>query len=646
MNRDNVIGLLLIAAIFIGYSILTAPTEEQKEEARRMQDSIRQVQLADQERLREAEQRLTEEGQQADTADDIQIPDHADPDSVYLATLRDQLGHFAGAAQGEKKTFSIENELIKLTINNKGGFVESVELKEYKTWTKEPLVLFFGDTNEFNLQFYSANRLISTRELYFTPLLNNQKTENLEDIVLSTNDSVSVSMRLYPDNHTPENPRYMEWVYVVKGDDYMINMHLNTVGMQDVIASNSTFMNLDWQIDMPRQEKSRKNEQNVSTIYYKYLGDDVENLRETRDASETLRTSIRWISFKQQFFSSVIIAESSFSSAQISHTAFDETNENFLKRMTASIDIPYNSRENNHFPMSFYFGPNHFQTLKQYDLELESQIPLGWLLMGWINRYIVIPIFNYLSSFDISYGIIILLLTLMLKLALFPIAYKTYLSSARMRVLKPDIDQLSEKFPKKEDAMKKQQAVMALYKKAGVNPMAGCVPMLLQLPILLALFRFFPASIELRQESFLWADDLSTYDSIMDLPFTIPFYGDHVSLFTLLMTVSTIIYTRMNSQMMSTGAQMPGMKTMIYIMPVMLLGIFNNFAAGLSYYYFLANVITFGQMYAFRFMIDEDKIRKKIEANKKKPVKKSGWQKRLEDMAKQQQQQQKKKARK
>jgi YidC/Oxa1 family membrane protein insertase len=416
--------------------------------------------------------------------------------------------------------------------------------------------------------------------------------------------------------------------------------------MQDVIAANSTFMNLDWRVDLLRQEKSRKNEQNVSTIYYKFTGEDVESLRETRDASETLRTSVKWISFKQQFFSSVLIAANSFTSAQIAHTAFAETEDDLIKRMTASIDIPYNSRENNNFPMHFYFGPNHFQTLKAYDLDLEKQIPLGWAIMGWINRFIVIPVFNYLSSFNWSYGIIILVLTLMLKLVLFPIAYKTYLSSARMRVLKPEIDELNEKFPKKEDAMKKQQAVMALYKKAGVNPMAGCVPMLLQLPILLALFRFFPASIELRQEAFLWADDLSSYDSILDLPFTIPFYGAHVSLFTLLMTVSTIIYTRMNSQMMSTGTQMPGMKTMLYIMPIMLLGIFNNFASGLSYYYFLANVITFGQMYAFRFMIDEGKIRRKIEENKKKPVKRSGWQKRLEDMAKQQQQQQKKKLKK
>jgi YidC/Oxa1 family membrane protein insertase len=643
MSRDNIIGLLLIAAIFIGYSILTAPTEEQKQEARRIQDSIRELRLAEQEMLREEQSRVNEESATMEL-ESLELSEihEEESDSLRLAALRNQLGYFAGAAAKEKESITIESELLKLNISTKGGFVESVELKKYKTWEKEPLILFFDENNIFNLQFYSTNRLIGTQGLVFSPYIGGEPLRDGYNITINPSDSLTLSLRLYPDNHTPESPKYLEWVYHIRDNDYMIDIQLNTVGLQDVIAANSTFLNLDWRIDMPRQEKSRKNEQNVSTVYYKYLGDDVGKLRETRDASQSLTTSVKWISFKQQFFSSVLIAGNSFSSAQVSTITFDESYDDLLKRMTASIDIPYNSRENNQFPMSFYFGPNHFQTLKQYGLELESQIPLGWAIMGWINRFVVIPVFNYLDSFNLNYGIIILLLTLMLKLALFPIAYKTYLSSARMRVLKPDIDALSEKFPKKEDAMKKQQAVMALYKKAGVNPMAGCVPMLLQLPILLALFRFFPASIELRQEGFLWADDLSSYDSILDLPFTIPFYGDHVSLFTLLMTVSTIIYTRMNSQMMNTGTQMPGMKTMLYIMPVMLLGIFNNFASGLSYYYFLANVITFGQMYAFRFMIDEDKIHKRIEENKKKPVKKSGWQKRLEDMAKQQQVQQKK----
>jgi len=644
MNRDNIIGLLLIFAILIGFGILNTPSEEERHEARRTQDSIRLAQQEEQERLREA--RAEEQMAQEDPALDTTPTEIADEesDTVSLAALRDKMGFFAGSAIGEEEAFIIENEVLKLYFTNKGGRIESVELKEYKSWEKEPLRLFLADDNIFNLQFYSANRLISTQELYFTPETQAYLSGEDNHIKVSPDDSLQFSMRLYPDNHTEDNPKYMELMYVIKGDDYMIDFNLNTVGMQDVIASNSTFLNLDWEVDLLRQEKSRKNEINTTTIYYKYLNDDVERIRETRDGEETMSTRVRWVSFKQQFFSSVMIANEGFSGAQISTNSYDEeTHEDLLKRVTANLDIPYNSRENNSIPMHFYFGPNHFNTLKSYDMKLESQIPLGWALFGWINRYVVIKVFNYLDSFNFNYGIIILILTFMLKLVLFPIAYKTYLSSARMRVLKPDIEEINKKFPKKEDAMKKQQAVMGLYKKAGVNPMAGCVPMLLQFPILIAMFRFFPASIELRQEGFLWADDLSTYDSILDLPFTIPFYGDHVSLFTLLMAVSTVIYTRMNSQMMSTGTQMPGMKTMLYFMPVMLLFVFNSFASGLSYYYFLANVITFGQMFAFRFMIDEDKIRNKIEANKKKPVKKSGWQKRLEDMAKQQQQKQKQK---
>jgi YidC/Oxa1 family membrane protein insertase len=280
--------------------------------------------------------------------------------------------------------------------------------------------------------------------------------------------------------------------------------------------------------------------------------------------------------------------------------------------------------------------------MRKYKLDLERQIPLGWsfFLMQWINRFVVIPVFAWLGSYGWNYGIVILLLTIMLKIVLFPIAYRTYRSTAKMRVLKPEVDEIAKKFPKKEDAMKKQQATMALYKQVGVNPMAGCVPMLLQFPILIALFRFFPASIELRQKSFLWAEDLSSYDSIATLPFEIPFYGDHVSLFTLLMTISTIIYTYMNNQMMSSSQQMPGMKTMMYLMPIMFLGWFNSYASGLSYYYMLANLITFGQMFVIRRTINEEKIYKKLQENKKKPKKQSGFQKRLEEAARKRQAQQ------
>ncbi|MFP4287614.1 MAG: membrane protein insertase YidC [Bacteroidales bacterium] len=632
MNRDNIIGLILIFVILIGFSIWNAPSEEEKEQMRRAQDSIRALREAEQELIRE-KQALEKE---TTNEEELVLDDQEVPDSVKTALLKDRLGLFAGAATGEDQIITIENDLMIIKVSRKGGHPYSVELKNYKTWDQQPLMLFYGDRNEFDLQFYSQNRLVSTQNLYFTP--DTRANQSNGTYKVSGEDSLTFSMRLYPDNHTQGLPKYLEYKYTIRGNEYMVDFDINTVGMYDVIASNTSFFNLTWNKDVPRLEKSRKNEMNNTTVYYKFLNDEVDRLRETRDGTEKLSAGIKWIAYKQQFFTSVLIAGESFNNAVVSTESFDESNEDFLKRMESNIDIAFTGGADNNIPLSFYFGPNHFNTLKAHNLSLESQIPLGWALFGWINRYIVIKVFNYLDSFNLNYGIIILILTLMLKLVLFPIAYKTYLSSARMRVLKPEIEELGKKFPKKEDAMKKQQATMSLYRKAGVNPMAGCVPMLLQFPILIAMFRFFPASIELRQEGFLWADDLSSYDSILQLPFEIPWYGDHVSLFTLLMTVSTILYTKMNSQMMSTGTQMPGMKTMLYMMPVMLLFVFNSYASGLSYYYFLANIITFIQMYAFRFMIDEDKIRHKIEHNKKKPVKKSSWMKRLEDMQKQQQQ--------
>jgi YidC/Oxa1 family membrane protein insertase len=315
----------------------------------------------------------------------------------------------------------------------------------------------------------------------------------------------------------------------------------------------------------------------------------------------------------------------------------EEMGGDYLRTLSASLTLPIDNADDTEVGMRMYLGPNKYNRLNKYEgLEMEDMIPLGGTFLSWINKFAVIPVFDLLETRIANYGIIILVLTLLLKLVLFPLSYRSYMSSAQMRVLKPEVDEIGKKFPDQKDAMKKQQATMDLYRKAGVNPMAGCVPMLLQLPILIALFRFFPASIELRQQSFLWADDLSTYDSVLDLPFNIPFYGDHVSLFTLLMTISTLIYTRINNQMMSTGNQLPGMKTMMYLMPIMFLGFFNSYSSGLSYYYFLANMITFGQMYIFRQVINEDKLRAKIEANKKKPRKKSSFQRRLEEMQKQQ----------
>ncbi len=645
MTRDNIIGLLLIAAILIGYSIWMAPSEDERLEARRIQDSIAEVQQrarAEAEALRDAREQETQ------LPEDVILPDGTAPeliDSLEKQRIRSAMGFFSNAAIGEQEFFTIENDDLRLNISTKGGHIHSAELKNFKSYDQSQLILFTSENERFAFSFFTAdNRSISTDQLFFMPYMNNRPYTGHSGIEITGNDVQVFAMRAYTDLHSAATPSYVEFAYGIDRHDFMIDFEVNFVGMRQVIAANTTMMSLDWQSNLLRQEKNRQNEQNNTTVYYKYVHDEVSRIRPTRDGAERLSTRVEWISFKQQFFSRALITNDGFVNADIQSTTAPETDEEFLKLLEASVNLDYDPRIDNSFNMQWYIGPNSYRILNAYDLDLERQIPLGWgfFLMSWINRFAVIPIFNYLDGFELNYGIIILILTILLKVVLLPIAYKTYLSQAKMRVLKPEIDELGKKFPKKEDAMKKQQATMALYKKAGVNPMAGCVPMLLQLPILLALFRFFPASIELRQQGFLWADDLSSYDSILDLPFTIPFYGDHVSLFTILMAGSMVIYTHMNSQMMSSSNQMPGMKTMMYLMPVMMLGIFNSFASGLSYYYFLANVITFGQMFIFKRMIDEDALHAKIEENKKKPVKKSKWQQRMEELAKQQEAAQKK----
>jgi len=644
MNRDNIIGLILIAVVIIGYSLWMAPSEEELAERRRLEAEREQIEAMEAERAEE-EALVTE-----DTLPEPEV-EPEDPqqlDSLEQERLRERMGHFSGTAIGEEAYYTVESEVMRLIISARGGHIHTAELKEYNTWDQEPLMLFKGlDEDRFTIHFFSDDRNVSTENLYFTPYLNNQPLAEYETVEISGEETQRFSMRAYTDQHTAERPSYIEFVYQLHGEEYMLDFDVRFIGTDTAINRSMTYLNLDWRTKLPRSERNRDNEQNNTTVYYKYANDDVSRIRPTRDGSERLSTRVRWISFKQQFFSSTLISEEGFAEADVSSTALDEDEEDFLKEMTASIVLPFNARQDNVYNMKWYLGPNRYRTLTQYDLQLERQIPLGWgfFLTSWINRILVIPVFNFLDGFNLNYGIIILILTILLKIVLLPIAYKTYMSQAKMRLLKPEIEELNKKFPKKEDAMKKQQATMALYKKAGVNPMAGCIPMLLQLPILISLFRFFPASIELRQEGFLWADDLSSYDSILDLPFTIPFYGDHVSLFTLLMAGSMIIYTKMNSQMMSSSSQMPGMKTMMYFMPVMLLAIFNSFASGLSYYYFLANVITFAQMFLFKKVIDEDALHAKIEANKKKPVKKSKWQQRMEELAKQQEAQKKRKKR-
>lgn len=637
MNRDTTIGFILIALILVGYSIWMTPSKEELAAQKQKQDSImmvrQQQRLIDSVRMLEALKQEEVKALETLPLDVIQ----GDSSDAFRA-LQDRYGFFAVSASGEEKQWIAENKHMKLTFASKGGFIKQIELKNYQTWDTLPLVIFDPSTAKLDVSFFSKNRTINTSELFFVPYINGV-VFNGENFPSVTGDSLTISLRAFAaDGNQTNAGQYLALEYVLYPDTYKVGFNIVFEGMSSVVASNTSFVNLDWSVDLLNQERA-VDRFNGPTIYYKHLNDEVDYLSETKSDEESIKTRVKWISFKQQFFSSALVANDFFENADLK--TFDKekfSNVRYMKSMNASMDLPVNPGASEKISMFFYFGPNSYSVLKSFDLDLERQIPLGWgfFLLAWINIYLVIPVFNILGSFGWNYGIVILVLTIILKMVLLPIAYKTYTSSAKMRVLKPEVDEINAKYPKQEDAMKKQQAIMGLYKRAGANPMSGCIPMLLQMPILIAMFRFFPSSIELRQKSFLWAHDLSSYDSILDLPFNIPFYGEHVSLFTLLMTVSTIIYTHMNNQMMgSQSTQLPGMKTMMYLMPIMFLGLFNNYSSGLSYYYLLANLITFAQMYLFRFAINEDKLRLKIEENKKKPVKKSAFQQRLEEAAKQ-----------
>jgi YidC/Oxa1 family membrane protein insertase len=634
MDRNSIIGIVLIFVILVVFSVMNRPSQEEIEAARQRSDSIARIE-AEQEKIRE-QQEVQE--QEADIAE-AGIKDTAEIKNEIQEKI-DQLGVFGRAAIGEQKFYTVENNLIKITLTNKGGKIYSVELKDYQTHDSLPLVLFDGPETIFGLNFFARNRSIKTDDLFFTPLFeedsvviegtqvregNKGKIKYNQDHQV---DQQSLHFRL-----EVEPGKFLEYIYTIEYNSFIIDYDIRMEGMKDYIASNQSYLNFSWAVDVPRQERaSRFGEERYTNINYKFFEDEVDNLSSNKSDKKDLSTRLKWIAFKQLFFNSTIIAEESFPNAYV-RSEFYEENEKYLANFNADIAIPYQGTDSEIFNMKFFFGPNHYQTLRQYDVDLERLVYLGYAIVRPVNRYLIIPVFNFLRQYIDNFGIIILLLTIFIKTILFPFTYKSYKSQAKMRVLKPEMDEINKKFGK-DKPMEKQQATMALYKKVGVNPMGGCLPMLLQFPILVAMFFFFPTSIELRQKSFLWAHDLSTYDSILDLPFTIPFYGDHVSLFCLLMTITTIISTKLNQQA-TTSQGMPGMKTMMYMMPVMFLFILNNYSSGLSYYYFLANLITIGQTYIIRSSIDEEKIRMQLQINKKKPVKKSKFQKRLEEAAKQ-----------
>ena len=642
--KNTLFGFLLIAAILFGWMYFMSPSKEEREKHMHVQDSIRQARI---EQMRVDSIKNAERQQAAALAQIADSVAMADMDSATLAqqqsaALRDKYGVFVGASQGEEQTWVVENKIQRLTFTNKGGFLKNVELKDYKAYGDSlPLIMFDTATVKFDLSFFAQNRVVNTSQFYFQPYVNGQPYAD-QPLSVAEGDSLVFAMRLPSDN--PE--QYIEYIYTIHDNNYMMDFDIRTVGMKDVIASNADYMSLDWAIDMMKQEKSTDRFADES-VYYRALNDkDVDHLKVNQDVEENVNTKLKWISFKQRFFCNVIVAKEGFDNAKMAVNTRKSDNPRYYKSMSTNISIPYDKNaEVNVVPMSLYFGPNHFKTLRSYKLGLQDQINLGnFFLIRWIN-YGVIAVFNWLSQYGWNYGIVILILTIIIKTLLFPLAFKSYKSSAITRVLKPEMEAINEKYPKQEDAMKKQQAVMNLQKQAGVSPASGCLPALLQFPILIAIFRFFPASIELRQQPFLWAEDLSTYDSIVEFP---RFLGmDHLSLFTILMTITTLIYTYVNNKQMdvSSNPQMKPMKWMMYLMPIMFFAIFNNYSAGLSYYYMLVNIITFIQMFIFRKMINEDKVRATIEENKRKPQKKSNFMKRLEEAQKQQaklQQQQKK----
>lgn len=544
-------------------------------------------------------------------------------------------GKFARFLTGRDTVVKVENDALELQISSRSGSITRAELKKYDTEyspvetekRKEKVVIFQDSTNSmaFGLPLPQD---ISTRDLYFTPRVLNDST-------------VLMALEMTPD-------AYWGIEYTLpKGDSYLVRMRIVQRNMAPIVQSNNRNLRVDWRQDIKRQEKGRMFEERNSGLYYKFAGGSVEHLSESKNDSEERQAKVKWIGFKNQFFSSVLISKRPFNTADFDSKVLKGSD--YLKSLeTTAVVNDYDWNSENPVSFDYFIGPNLYPLLSSIDkkadtdedLSLTRLIPLGWSLFRWINTGIIIPVFTFLGTWISNYGIIILVLTLFIKLILFPLTYKSYKSQAKMRILAPDIKAINDKYPGQENAMLRQQKTMALYSKAGANPMSGCLPMLLQMPILFAMFTFFPSCIELRGESFLWAHDLSAPDAIIswsgNIPLVTEYFGNHISLFCLLMTAVNIIYTYINMQ--NQPSQMPGMKWMMYLMPVFFMVFFNNYAAGLSYYYFLSLLITILQTYAFRFVIKEDDVRRKMAENAKKPKKKSGFMARLEEMQRQQQQ--------
>ena len=622
MNKNSVIGFILIFVIFFGFTWYQSRQYEKQVEYQAQQDSIARAQQAYADSLWLAEH--PEDTLSSATAQ-RQRPSAPLRQRIYKDSLLD-VAHEDSAA-----FVTLENDKVSIVFNTKGAQPYSVMIKDYMTYDSTDLYLIKPGMSQYGLTIYAGEN-ISTSDFVFK--------------VAESTDSTLV-MRL-----PFAKGGYIEQKYTLEPGNYMVRNDLSFVGMEDVIPRNVSMFDIDWNVVIPRLEKGYRNEMQYSKLDYFFPGEKKPEQigRGGRSDEERVDARVSWFAFQQQFFSAIMRAEDDFSSASFGIRFFeeDDPDKNLMMcyaDMRSEFDI---SRGDVTVPFEFYFGPNHYRTLKGYDQHYERIIPLGGSVIGLVSRWVIIPTFNFLGRFISNFGIIILLLTIFIKLIVSPLTIKSYISSAKMSVLKPEMDKLNQKYPKQEDALKKQQAMMNLYKRAGVSPMGGCLPMLLQIPILYAMFRFFPASIELRQQPFLWADDLSAYDSILDLPFNIPLYGDHVSLFALLMAISMFVYSKMTSSQMSDDPNMAGMKFMsVWMMPIMMLFICNNLSSGLSYYYLLSNLITmFQTWFVRRYVVKPEKIHAQLAATEGKPLPKSKWQQRLEEAQRMQQQMAKEQARK
>ena len=584
MDKNTLVGFALIGAVIIGFSIYNRPSQEEMERAKRYQDSIQAV--AQQEAERQAQAATLQE--QASTL-------HLDSTSLFY-----------GASQGTEQLTTLENNVVKLTFTNKGGRVCAATLKDYNGQDGTPLMLFDEKDSGINLAFEGKNENILTEDMYFRPV-------NVTDS--------TVTMRL-----AASNGGHIDFDYKLLPDAYMVNFTVRASGMQNFFPPALNTVNINWHQRARQLEKGFSFEQRYTSLTYKPMDDSSDYLNEMKDAKEEMEQPLDWVAFKNQFFSSVLIADRDFGKATLTSTIQKE-GSGYMKNYTANMVTFFDPTGKQPTHLQFYFGPNHFKTLlasndlsvSDKDLELEDLVYLGWPIIRWINRWFTINLFDWLSGWGLNMGLVLLLMTIIVKALVYPATYKSYMSSAKMRVLKPYISEINAKYPKQEDALKKQQETMTLYSKYGVSPMGGCLPMLIQTPVFMALFFFVPNAIELRQESFLWAPDLSTYDDIINWGTHIPLLGNHLSLFCLLFSVTNILNTMYSMKQQDMGQQqMPGMKLMMYIMPVMFIFIFNDYSSGLNYYYFISGLIGILTMIILRKTTDEKKLLAILETNKLK----------------------------